>query len=84
MGSPASGWVPKGAEGSLVPLVSAGCMKGSGACAVIAESSESGVTAQSLSYERDMPATSNRVYNSLQFLALLELEKFISMNFPVL
>lgn len=83
MGSPARGWVPKGAEGFLVPLVSAGCMNGSGACAVIAESSESGVTAQSPSYERDTPATSNRVYNSLQFLALLELEKFISMNFPV-
>lgn len=58
-------------------------MNGSGACAVIAESSRSGVTAQSPSYEHDTPATSNHVYNSLQFLALLELEKFISMNFPV-
>lgn len=78
------GSVLEDAEGFLVPLMFMWSISGSAVCAAIAESPENGVTAQSSSYKCDMPATSNCVYNPLQFLALLESEKFISMNFPSL
>ena len=76
--------VVEDAEGFLVPPMFEWSISGSTVCAAIAESSESGVTAQSSSCKCAMPATSNCVYNPLQFLALLESEKFICMNFPAL
>lgn len=72
----------KDVEGFPAPPVLVWSTSGSAVCAAIAESSESGLTAQSPPRKCNMPETSNRVYNPLQFLALLELEKLISMNFP--
>lgn len=77
------GLVFEDAEGFLVTLMLVLSISGSTVCAAIAESSQSGVTAQS-SYKCDVPAPSDCVYHPLQFLALLELEKFISVNFPAL